>query len=254
MTQSTGCPIISPQKEAYKVNKNPYISPTMEKDIQSFSSNLSLSNVYEQESPNSSSLILALVLLINPIFSNLYKYGAPPINIISHIYIYVRQLYIHILQATLMMLSLLEMAWNVDECVDAGGDCCCSSEDGVESLSDRAGNWSSGLFWFKLRSAIFEDGGIGTIGTGRTSLDDFLFTFVCPDVSFSSGLSPLTGEVTELITVTGKVDIGNPPGLLLFKHGRGCSCGCSCGNAGVAVSWCTWSSSIDEPMNCKSKR
>ena len=159
-------------------------------------------------------------------------------------------MYINILQATLMMLSLLEMAWNTDECVDAGVDC--SSDDGVDSLSDRAVNWSLGPFWFKLISANFEDGGIGIIGVGRKSLGDILSTFVCPNVSFSIGLSPLRGDVTGLIT--GKVDMGRPSGLLLFK--RGCGCGCSCGNARAGVSWWTWSSSIDEPpliMNCNSK-
>jgi hypothetical protein len=36
LAKSTGCPIISPQKEAYEINKSPQISPQLENDNPSF--------------------------------------------------------------------------------------------------------------------------------------------------------------------------------------------------------------------------
>jgi hypothetical protein len=56
LAKSTGCPIFSPQKEAYKINKSPQISPQLENDNPSFFFK-SLSNMYKQESPSSSSPI-----------------------------------------------------------------------------------------------------------------------------------------------------------------------------------------------------
>lgn len=67
----------------------------------------------------------------------------------------------------MLLLSPFDMATRVDECAAAAAAAAdCSSADGVESFRDR-GKRSSSAFWFKLRSAIFDDGGTGRTGIGR---------------------------------------------------------------------------------------
>lgn len=113
---------------------------------------------------------------------------------------------------------------NTDVAVDAVGDY--SSDEGVESFSDRGKCSLVGFFSFKLRSAIFDDRGTGIIGTGRISFGDiFRFELLDPNERFSIVLTSAT------VKNAGLSDSG--------KVGR------------VAVSWWTCSSSINEPNDCK---
>ena len=58
---------------------------------------------------------------------------------------------------------------------DDDGECCsddgcdAADDEGVDSFNDK-GKGSGMVVLFKLRSAIFEDGGIGARGIGRISL------------------------------------------------------------------------------------
>ena len=130
------------------------------------------------------------------------------------------------------------MAWKADGRDDGDG---CSSDDDEESFSDK-GRSSAEVFWFRLSSAIFEDGGTGRIGFGLMGLLDLLIWLLGPSERFSAGFSPPSGTTTGA-SVTGKVEGGNPPRLWL-RRGSGFGTG--------AVSWLTssWSPSIDEPINC----
>lgn len=95
-----------------------------------------------------------------------------------------------------------------------------------------------GLFWFKLRSAIFEDGGTGIIGIGRMGFGDICsLELLEPNERLSTELSPVPGNTKGLID-TGKVDMGNPPRLLV-----------KCGGGGRGRATVSCSSSIDEPTN-----
>lgn len=104
------------------------------------------------------------------------------------------------------------MAWNGDVRLAGGdddddGECCsddgCDAADdaGVDGFNDK-GKGSGMVVLFKLRSAIFEDGGIGARGIGRISLgvgDDVLVLFrsnwllAGPNVRLSNDAAPLTG-------------------------------------------------------------
>lgn len=140
------------------------------------------------------------------------------------------------------LLKLPDMAWKADGRVD-GDDC--SSDDAGESFSDK-GSSSAGVVWFRLSSAIFEDGGTGRIGFGLMGLLDVLIWLLGPKERFSStGFSPASGT-TAGASVTGNDDDGNPPRLWLR---RGCGFGTG------AVSWLTssWFPSLDEPINCNIK-
>lgn len=99
-----------------------------------------------------------------------------------------------------------------------------------------------GLFWFKLRSAILEDGGTGIIGIGRMGFGDICsLELLEPNERLSTELSPVPGN-TKGLSDTGKVDMGNPPRLLV-----------KCGGGGRGRATVSCSSSIDEPTNCKLK-
>lgn len=140
-----------------------------------------------------------------------------------------------------LLLKLPGIAWKADECV-AGGDC--SPDDSIESFRDK-GDGSACVFWFRLRSAIFEDGGTGSIGIGLMGLLDILTWLLGPKERFSNGFSTASGTATTAgASATGKLDNGNPPWLWLR---------CGCGFGSGAVSWCTWSSSMEEPKNCRIK-
>lgn len=141
------------------------------------------------------------------------------------------------------LLKLPGMAWKADGRVDGDG---CSSDDDGESFSAK-GRSSAGVVWFRLSSAIFEDGGTGRIGFGLMGLLDVLIIWLLgPNERFSTGFSPASGTAIGA-SVTGNVDDGNPPRLWLR---RGCGFGTG------AVSWLTssWSPSIDEPINCNIKK
>lgn len=132
-----------------------------------------------------------------------------------------------------LLLKFPDMAWKAEECFPGGGggggDC--SSDDAGESFNDK-GKVS---FWFRLSSAIFEDGGTGRIGIGLMGLLVALIK-----ERFSTWFSP-TCDTAE--SVAGKVDTGNPPRLWL-------KCDCRFGSG--AISWWTCSSSIKEPISCHS--
>lgn len=95
----------------------------------------------------------------------------------------------------LLLSKLLVIAWNVEAeaCLAAVGDfCSVGGGDGVGSFKDSAGNKGSvPIVLFKLRSAIFEDGGstkaAGTTGIGRIILfrfGDWTF-FMAPNVAIA---------------------------------------------------------------------
>lgn len=141
--------------------------------------------------------------------------------------------YYYILQATLMMLSPLlpllkppDMAWKADTCLAGGGFW---SDGDVDSFRDKGKGSTVGV-WFKLRSAIFEDGGTGT---GRMRLGEQLASLMCPRARLSTESSPVTGNTAGKVEIT-----GNPLRWLL-------RCGCD------MVSCWIWSSSIVEIMYCQ---
>lgn len=69
----------------------------------------------------------------------------------------------------------------------------------MDSFKERGKSSSEEDFRFKLRFAIFADGGIGISGTGRIRLGEIFTGLLCPpSVNFSIELSPV---------VTGNVDI-----------------------------------------------
>lgn len=108
-------------------------------------------------------------------------------------------------------------------CLAADGDDCCSDDDGcgddgVESFNDK-GKGSVIVVLFRLRSAIFEDGGTGARGIGRMSFElwDVVVLFstlllLGPSVRLSSDVAPVIGVPGGSITgarFIGKVDMGN---------------------------------------------
>lgn len=106
----------------------------------------------------------------------------------------------------LLLSKLLVIAWNVeaDACLAAVGDFCSDDDDGggggcgegVGSFKDRAGNKGSvPIVLFKLRSAIFEDGG-STATAGTTGIGRIILLRFADGVAFMAAVAvaaPVTG-------------------------------------------------------------
>lgn len=90
-----------------------------------------------------------------------------------------------------------------------------------QSFNDKGGKGSVEVVWFKLRSAIFEDGGTGTTGMGRTRLeeeeDDAVVRFfntitgllLCPNARLPKDDAPVNGSITGEMFIGKVLDMGN---------------------------------------------